>query len=192
MRERLYRRIRAVARALMLVLFPIRASGMEHVPPGGAGMLCINHISLIDPIAVACAMQRPVHFIGKRELFKGRFLAWFLGSLGALPVNRGGSDLAAMRASLQVLKNGGLLGVFPQGHRYKKDDVHELETGAAMLALRSGAPVIPVHIAPGYRLFRRLRVRVGAPVDLSDLGGKVDADAMREVSRRIADAIWAK
>jgi 1-acyl-sn-glycerol-3-phosphate acyltransferase len=190
MREAFYRRIRAFARLLMSVLFPIKIVGVEHIPLDGPAILCSNHISLIDPIALGCALKRPIRYMAKQELFGTRWFGAFLKKLGAFAVSRGGSDLKAVRESLKLLSDGELLGIYPQGHRYKSDEHREVLSGAAMIALRAKTAVIPVFMSP-YKLFRRLRIRVGAPLNMSDLWGKADRETVQEARRRIADGIWS-
>ena len=191
MNERFYRFMRAIGRALMAIFFPIKKTGTEHVPEQGAVILCSNHISNIDPVALGCAMKRPVRFMAKCELFTVRWFARFLRAVGAYPVARGDSDISAMRTSLSILREGGVMGIYPQGHRFKKDeDEHQfVEGGAALIALKTRAAVVPVHMAK-YRLFRFLRITIGAPVALQDLWGKLDADTLAEAARRIAEGIW--
>ena len=99
--------------------------------------------------------------------------------------------MAAIRKCFAVLKEGGALGIFPQGHRYRHDENHQPETGAALIALRARVPMIPVHLDPPVSLFRRANVRIGQPVDLADLNGKVDSASLEEATRRLAAAIWA-
>jgi 1-acyl-sn-glycerol-3-phosphate acyltransferase len=173
----------------MLILFPIKIIGVENIPVDGPAILCSNHISLIDPIALGCALKRPVRYMAKKELFGTRWFGAFLQKLGAFAVSRGESDLTAVRESLKLLGNGELLGIYPQGHRYKRDEHREVLSGAALIALRAKTAVIPVFMSP-YRLFHRLRIRVGAPLNMSDLWGKADKATVQEARRRIADGIW--
>ena len=89
---------------------------------------------------------RPAHlrFMAKKELFELRLLGRLVGALGAFPIDRGAGDRAALETSLAVLAEGGVLMMFPEGHRYPDDEIHDFQPGVGMLALRSGAPVIPV------------------------------------------------
>jgi len=189
MRPRFYRIMRLIARFLMTILFPIRRKGLENVPEHGAVMLCSNHISLIDPVALGCAMRRPVRFMAKRELFSVKWFARFLNSVGAFPVARGDADISAMRTSLALLREGEVMGIYPQGHRYKRDEEMFVAGGAALIALKTRATVIPIFMSK-YRLFRFLHIRIGAPVSLKDLWGKIDADSLDEAARRITEGIW--
>jgi len=188
--EAFYRRTRVIARLIMAILFPIKIVGDENIPLDGPAILCSNHISLIDPIALGCALKRPVRYMAKKELFGKRWFGAFLQKLGAFAVSRGEGDLKAVRESLKLLSNGELLGIYPQGHRYKRNEYKEVLSGAALIALRAKTTVIPVFMSP-YRLFRRLRIRIGAPLNMSDLWGKADNATVQEARRRIADGIWS-
>ena len=96
-----------------------------------------------------------------------------------------------MRTSLAVLKEGGALGIFPQGHRYRQDDNRDLETGAAIMALRAHVPVIPIHVRGPVRLFRRNEVRFGRPIDFSDLK-RLDTPTLAEAGKRLMEGIWSE
>lgn len=181
--------VRAIVRVLVSILFPMRVTGLNNIPATGAVMLVSNHISLIDPVFIICALSRPIRFMAKEELFRCKPLGWFLSKMGAFPVARGNSDLSAIRTSIAVLNEGCMLGIYPQGHRYKHDETRELQTGAAMLALRSKAAVVPVRMHAPLRLFRPMRIEIGPAVNLNDLPRATSA-ALNEATARIAAGIW--
>ena len=112
---------------------------------------------LVDPILVASAVKRPIHFMAKKELFRYPLLAYLFRKIHAFPVNRGKPDLGAIKTGLSILKNGEVLGIFPEGTRQKNTDrLGEMHAGAALFALRTGAPVVPAAIRGSYK--------IGAPV----------------------------
>jgi len=96
----------------------IHATGLENIPKEGAVVFCANHMAAKDPIMIAAVCPRQITFIGKKELFKVPLLGWLIKKLGAVPLDRGGFDVAAIRTSVKVLQSGGALAIFPQGHRY--------------------------------------------------------------------------
>lgn len=187
--NRFYRLIRGIARLICLVVFPVKVTGRENVPENGAVLLCSNHVSLIDPVLLACALKRRITFMAKKELFSTRFTNWFFRELGMVPVDRGASDIQALRTCLEVLGEGGLLGIFPQGHRYKQDEKRDIQNGAALMALRSRAAVVAAHVSAPMKAFRRTEIRFSAPIDLSDFA-RVNAQAIQETSNRITEGIW--
>jgi len=115
-----------------------------------------------------------------------------LYKLGAFPVSRGEADLSSIRTSLSILKDGHCLLIFGQGTRRKKTDTQEppMHTGVAMLAVRSKAPVVPVYIKPPYRIFRRMRVYIGKPLDFSDIR-RADSATLQNVTDQISGAIFS-
>ncbi|MBR3503396.1 MAG: 1-acyl-sn-glycerol-3-phosphate acyltransferase [Clostridia bacterium] len=189
--NRFYYTCRALVIPLLRFLFPFRVAGVENIPSDGPAILCSNHVHMVDPLFVATSTRRYVRYISKRELFGNRFLGWFFQRLGMFPVARGGTDMSAMRTMMSILKEGGVLGIFPQGHRYPHDDNRTLESGVAVIALRARVPVIPIHVRGPVRLFRMNEIRIGEPVALDDLK-RIDAPTLAEADSRLIDAIWAQ
>ena len=131
--NRFYRLIRNIAWFLCKIIFPTKVTGAENIPAEGPVLLCSNHVSMVDPVLLAVSFRRQVTFMAKKELFGTKFTNWFFTNLGMVPVDRGASDIQAMRVCLEVLNSGGLLGVFPQGHRFKQDESREIQNGAALM-----------------------------------------------------------
>lgn len=160
----------ALGRWLLLpalrLLFRWEVTGRHHVPSAGPVLVCANHRSYWDPPIVGCALPRPVRFMAKQELFRipafGTLIRW----LGAFPVRRGTADLAGLRRALALLREGCAVGVFPEGRRVRGSSLGDGQPGVVLLAAASGAPVLPVAISGSPRPFRRLRVRIGEPVDV--------------------------
>ena len=192
MHEKIYRIAWSLVRPVYSVLFCRRIFGLEHLPETGGFILCANHISARDPLFIASAVpkDRQLTFLAKKELFASAPLAKVLHLVGAIPVDRGKADLAAMRSAFKAVKDGFGLMIFPQGTRSRDNSRMPFLTGASMIALRAGVPVIPAYISGPYRLLRRTDVRFGAPLDFSDLGSRVDAAMMEAATRRIEDAVW--
>jgi len=189
--SRFYAACRALVRFYFAVFLPLLAKGVENIPPDGAVILCGNHISMLDPLAIAVIARRPIHFMAKKELFAFKPLGALLRSLNAFPVNRKNTDMSAMRTSISILKDGRVLGIFPEGAR-RKDEAHpELETGVGLIALRSKAALVPVRIIGPYRLFRKTGVVFGPPVDFREFWAHVDGNALAEAMERIEKAIFS-
>jgi 1-acyl-sn-glycerol-3-phosphate acyltransferase len=173
-------------------------SGRELVPESGSVLLIANHTSYADPPIVGTACRRPVHFMAKAELFFFP-LGAIISRTHAFPVRKGGVDRAALRRAMQLLKEGRVLLMFPEGTRSPDGRLMELETGAAFVALSSGAQVVPVGVDGADRLLPRrwpiprpakLRVRFGPPVNLDDLrGSRPTREALEEATRRMAAAM---
>lgn len=181
---------KAVMRVFFALIYPLRMVGVENLPRSGAAILCGNHMSLLDPLAAGRAVGRPVRFMGKKELFKVPVLKTLLQALGAFPVDRGNTDITAVRTSLNILKEGGVLGIFPQGGR-ETGGYRGMETGVALIALKSGAPVVPMRIMEKFRPFRRNTLIIGEPVDMSAYSIRAGSEALTRATESIEAAITA-
>lgn len=133
--------LRAPARALVRRRHPVRVHGAEHVPASGPVIVAANHLGISDGPLLAMFSPRPVHSLTKVEMFHGAVGRFLLAS-GQIPLDRFHPDVAAVRTSLRVLRDGGVLGVFPEGRR-GGGDLARFHRGAAYLALVTGAPVVP-------------------------------------------------
>lgn len=169
----LYRVARGALGPLVHRYFSLTCEGTEYLPASGPAIVVCNHLNYLDPFIVGVVFPRPLHFMAKSELFEKRWLAWLLRKVYAFPVRRGQSDRQAIRHALKILADGHVLALFPEGTRSRTGELQELQRGAAMLALRSRAPIIPTVIlgghealAGGRKLPRRvpIRVRVGEPL----------------------------
>lgn len=171
-------------------VYRIRVEGLENVPPTGGAIVCGNHFNAQDPILVGITLNRPVQFMAKQELFKHKLFAWVLHGMGVFPVKRGQPDRAALKHSIEVLESGACFGIFPEGTRNKTGQLGKAEPGTAYLALKSGAPVIPVGITSRYKFFGPILVRYGKPVDLGLApGGKLTSEALETASHAIMAGI---
>ena len=192
MAERFYNLCCNLARPFYSLVFPVKVEGLENVPAEGACILCANHLSARDPFYIAVRVRnRYLHFMAKVELFKWKPMARFVTALGGFPVDRGHNDLNAVRTALKLLADGHILGLFPQGTRSRDNARTPMLNGVAMIALRAQKPVIPVYIGGPYRPFRRIPMRFGKPVDLSDFGRKMDGETLTAATHRIEEAVWA-
>ncbi len=163
---------RGVVKTVLTPLYRVRVYGIEHFPKTGGVLLCSNHISELDPPVVGMAVPRAVHFIAKEELFKVPVLKAILPRINAIPIKRGMSDRNALRKGLGVLKDGHVLGLFPEGTRSKTGELGEGLAGAGFFALRTDAAVVPCAVIGNYKPFRTTKVVFGAPIDMEELRGK--------------------
>lgn len=143
---------------------PCKAIGRERVPEG-AVILCPNHTKLSDPLLVAYALtlkHRP-QVMAKAELMKVPFLGWLLSKVGVFAVERGKSDVSAIKRAMKCLKSGDKLLLFPEGTRSKDGEMGEGKRGVAMIAVRTGVPILPIYIPAEKKWFRRTPVVFGEP-----------------------------
>src|SRR6266516_4489254 len=184
-----------VSRPVVMGLYRLRVRGLEHLPAGGF-VLAANHTSNFDPWALGIPLlpRRQLRFMAKAELFNP-VLAPFLRAGGAFKVRRGEGDIEAMRTAAELVKEGEIVVMFPEGTRRKKGlrkrHVARAHTGAARIALGAGAPLVPAAIAGTDRLSRLspLRVAYGQPVDLSGLDGLDIKRAAEEATDRLMKRI---
>lgn len=196
--RRLYTFCRLIVLALAAGLYRCRAEGAEHLPETGPAIIVVNHKADVDPAVVGIAFDRPLAFMAKRELFEVPLLGRLIAALGAFPIDRGAGDRAALENALTLLAQGEALLMFPEGTRQPDDEIHEFLPGVGLLALRSGAPVVPVATRGTNRILRHgrpglpaLRVKVGPPLDLSDVQGRRGSAAYHEVAERMREAVTA-
>jgi 1-acyl-sn-glycerol-3-phosphate acyltransferase len=194
----LYAILKPLAVALMRLLFRIEGHGREHVPPAGPALIVANHSSLLDPPLVGGMAPRPVSFMAKAELFRIPLFGRLIRALNARPVRREGGDASALRAALRILQEGGALLVFPEGTRGQEGTLRAPRAGVGMLAVMSGAPVVPAFVRGSGRAWpkgralprpRKIMVTFGPPIRF-ERREDVDRKTQYETaSRAMMDAI---
>jgi 1-acyl-sn-glycerol-3-phosphate acyltransferase len=137
---------------LLRLTIGMRIYGLKHVPKRGGAVVIANHLDWFDPILLVAAGPRPIFWMAKAEVFKYPVLRWFARQAGAFPVDRGKPDRSALRHAQQLLDDGLLVGVFPEGTRSRTGGLIQPFPGASMVATRSGAPIIPCAIVGSERL----------------------------------------
>ena len=178
-----------VIRAVSLI-FKIEVKGTENIPQDGPCIVCRNHISVFDPVVILGCIQRPIRFISKQELTRIPLLGAILKYMNTIPIKRGSGDMGALKASLKTLKDGEILGIFPTGTREKKNPNAPVKPGVVLIAMKAQVPVIPIHIGATYKLFSKVNVTVGEPIDLSVYEGrKLDSSERNKAAQYIYSSI---
>lgn len=167
----LYSFARAILIPIFLFFYNYRVTGRENVPKDGAYIACSNHVSAIDPIFVGISLPHRMYFMAKAELFRNKLLGALFHGLGAFPIKRGEADIKSIKTSLKLLGSGKVLALFPEGTRNKTSEV-VAEPGIAMLAVKSKVSVVPVAIISSYKFFKRTKVIIGEPIDLTEYYGR--------------------
>ena len=199
-----YRISRWAIGIVLRTVFGFRIEGRHHEPPSGPLIIVSNHVSDLDPLVVGCALRRRVYYMAKVELFGPPLLRWWVTSCGAFPVRRGAPDRQALRTARSILERGGALVMFPEGTRGTSTrDLRSPEPGAALLALRTRAIILPVAVIGtdtvlprGARHLSRgvIHVRVGAPIRIDEadgeaVGSRADRVQIDEVGRQFMGVI---
>lgn len=176
-------------------IYRCRVRGAGNLPSSGPAMVIMNHKAYFDPVIAGMIFDRPLRYMAKKELFTNAAFRRLIVSLGAFPIDRGAGDREALKNALGILDRGEILLMFPEGRRQRDDAVHEFLPGVGMIALRSGAPVVPLAMDGTQYMLRdrrlglpALRGLVGPPVELGDISGR-NSKAYQEAARRMHDAV---
>lgn len=156
---------KALCSGILSPIYQFKVIGKENFPTNGGVLLCSNHISNLDPPTVGIAAPRQVYFMAKEELFSAPVIGKILPHINAFPVKRGMSDREALRKGLSILKEGKVLGLFPEGTRSETGEIGKGLAGAGFFALRSKAHIVPCAVIGPYKPFKRLKVVIGKPID---------------------------
>jgi 1-acyl-sn-glycerol-3-phosphate acyltransferase len=196
----LYRFIKGTFHAPMSWLMRIQVRGQENIPTTGPVILAVNHLSWADPIAMGVALKRPAFYLAKEGVFKHPLTRWIVTATGQIKVDRTvGKNEGALDTALDLLKQGLVVGVFPEGTRSRPGQVKRGKTGLARIAAVSGAPIVPVGMDTGHfwprgrsmpYLGRPVYIDIGKPFTLDikpeDIGDKVKLrDATDEVMDKV-------
>ena len=168
--------------------------GEENFPSEGAAILVSNHVSMWDPIVAGCSVPRNVSFMAKEELFRNPLLGKLFRTLDAFPVKRGRGDTSAIRNSLKVLRNGQVLGLFPEGTRSKTGDLQKGLPGMILLMEKSKAPIVPVRVNGTKNFLTRgwgnIEVIIGKPITPDELKAPAHIKNRREwAAEKVMEAI---
>lgn len=196
---RLYPVAKRIATPVFQRLWRITLEGLDNVPAEGGAIICPNHTSVIDSFFLPAVLPRRISFVGKAEYMDSWKTKHLFPALGMIPIDRGGGSAAerALDTAARVLERGELFGIYPEGTRARDGKLHKGHTGAARLALRTGAPLVPVGligtkaVQPPDARFPKLRlpvtIRFGRPIDVTRHRARADHD--RLVLRQIIDEV---
>ena len=184
---------RLVARITLFLLICRQVRGVENVPGQGPLLIVSNHLSLADPPLLNISFRRQVKFMAKAKLFRFKPFGYFLRGLGAFPVRQGKPDRKALHEAEQVLGQGFALVIFPEGMRSRSGRLRQPFSGATLVALRSGAPILPVGITGTEKLERfpwllrrpRATVNIGSPFYLPPVSSKLTSVKLDELTNYI-------
>ena len=194
----LYWGIKVVLTPILRLGYRVRIEGREHIPKRGPVILAANHRSFMDSLFLPLVIRRRVTFVAKAEYFDSKKTAWFFRGVGQIPIRREGGSASerALSSATEVLETGGVFGIYPEGTRTRDGYLHRGHTGVARLALRTGAPIVPVGMigtdeiqatdAKLPRFFRDVTIRFGRPIPLGHYLGREDE---RIVLRQITDEV---
>lgn len=173
-----------------LVVFRVEKIGEENIKEKGAYLICANHRSNWDAPILVSNLKRKVYVMAKAELFKNKFIKWFGRKCCVFPVKRGMRDIESIKYSLNLLKDGEILVIFPEGTRNGMEKNGKAQNGVAYMAIRTGVPVIPVGIQGEMKPFKKVKLNIGEPLDFSQYKtNKPEKEILDRVSKEIMDNI---
>jgi 1-acyl-sn-glycerol-3-phosphate acyltransferase len=194
----LYWVIKAVLTPVLRLVYRVRVDGRDHLPGQGPVILAANHRSFMDSLFLPLVIRRRVTFVAKAEYFDDKKTAWFFRGVGQIPIRREGGSASerALASATEVLERGQVFGIYPEGTRTRDGYLHRGHTGVARLALRTGAPILPVGMIGTDdinpigrklpRLFRTVRIRFGMPITADRYAGR---EQDRLVLRQLTDEV---
>ena len=173
------------------MLYPTKFIGKKHIPKGPC-IIASNHRSNMDAVLLATHTWEKKFYLAKKELFSSKFKSAFLKGLGCIKIDRQGNDIAAIKESLNILKKGKKLVIFPEGTRTNNEnnELGQMKQGVAMFAIKAKVPVVPMYILNKPKVFRRNKVFIGQPFTLEEFyGKKLTGEELEAATAKVADKI---
>ena len=184
-----YEFLRALAIIVFHTVMPVKCHNRERLDAEAPYVLIANHRHALDPIAMAMFIpKRQICFLGKKELGKNKLVNRILTSAHVILVGRGDTDMAAMRNCMKAVKMKKILLIFPEGTRHHKGQMEEIQNGTSLIAMRSGAPIIPIYIDRKMGFFKKTNMYVGEPIPYDDLKEKgINTETCEEMNERFRE-----
>lgn len=158
----MYKLLKFFLKIPVRLLYPLKIIGKQNIPKDGKLIVACNHLSLMDPLLIGTIFKRQVFFVGKKELFKNKFLSWLLKKCGVICLDRDKMDIITVKQILSILKNEKILGIFPEGTRNKtQEDLLSFKEGTTMFAEKTEAKVLPIVMLQKPKLFRKTTFIIG-------------------------------
>lgn len=148
----IYRILFIISHVIMKIFYRFDVTGSEKIADGPA-ILAANHVSYLDTVVVGLSVKRQVYFMAKAELFKVPVLSWMMRKCGTISINRYKPDKNAIQAAIKVVKEGNILGIFPQGTR--TEDMGQFSRGIGLIAQKTGAPIYPIRVVGTDKAFKK-------------------------------------
>jgi len=195
-----YKISQLIGKLILKFYFRVRIEEKENIPQQGAYIVVANHTSFLDPFLIGTIVPRIIHYLTYAYFYYHPVCHWYCKRVHNIPLKKDGKDISALKQALRVLKDGELLGIFPEGMRSETGQLGKGEPGVALIALKAKVPILPVGIRGAYESFprgskfprpRQLTVRFGKPFTVADdLPGHVQANS--ELQEHVTALIMSK
>lgn len=188
-----------IARPLLKSFFKFQIFGAENLPSTGGVLLMTNHASYMDPIFIGAAVNRSLHYMARSTLFKPKIVEKLLLSMNAFPIHLGVPDRGAIKRALEILENGGVLNIFPEGTRTIDGSLGQSQPGVGLIAHRTNASIIPVYLSGTREVLPRnaksprlakVTIAFGKPIEMKQYREiKANREVYEEIGKKIMEGI---
>ena len=183
--------IQALAYLPMAMVYPTKIVGRKNLPKGKV-IITLNHTSNLDAVVLILNTWEKKYFLAKKELFVSKARSWFLKKMGAIKIDREIADVNAIKEAFKVLKNNKKLVIFPEGTRNKTEELNlqQVKHGAAMIAIKTKTPIVPLWILNRPKTFRKTKILIGKPYELDEFyGQKLSDEVLEKASAKVAEKL---
>lgn len=170
-----------IFKIITIIIYRPKIIGKENIPKEGNVILCANHVHFWDSVVIIVMLKRKVNVLAKEELFRNKFNRWFASVVGVYPVKRGTADMGAVKTALTLMKEKEMLLIFPEGTRNGLAKGKKPKKGAVMIAATTESPIVPIGVQGSFKLFRKVTLNIGQPIDYSEYKNETHDKAKMDV-----------
>ena len=186
----MYRFLVSIVSVLVKLIYRVKINGIENLKDDQPFIISANHIHIFDPVILATLTKRQIFFLSKKELFEKKLFAKFFGKLGVIPIDRDNTDIKAIKSCFRVIRDGNILGIFPEGTRVKTIDINNMKKGVALIALKNKVNILPIHIEGTYRIFSKITVEIYPMIEINNFENMEDSEAIDKLTEELFNQIY--
>ncbi|MCE3019857.1 1-acyl-sn-glycerol-3-phosphate acyltransferase [Parvimonas micra] len=186
----MYRFLVSIVSVLVNLIYRVKINGIENLKDDQPFIISANHIHIFDPVILATLTKRQIFFLSKKELFEKKLFAKFFGKLGVIPIDRDNTDIKAIKSCFRVIRDGNILGIFPEGTRVKTIDINNMKKGVALIALKNKVNILPIHIEGTYRIFSKITVDIYPMIEINNFENMEDSEAIDKLTEELFNQIY--
>lgn len=186
----MYRFLVSIVSVLVKLIYRVKINGIENLKDDQPIIISANHIHIFDPVILATLTKRQIFFLSKKELFEKKLFAKFFGKLGVIPIDRDNTDIKAIKSCFRVIRDGNILGIFPEGTRVKTIDINNMKKGVALIALKNKVNILPIHIEGTYRIFSKITVDIYPMIEINNFENMEDSEAIDKLTEELFNQIY--